>query len=331
MRAPISLVLLVTLVACTEVGAPWHPIDTAGVAPRWGHVALLDAARDRMLVVGGEIEDGGPLGDVLALDLSSLVWSHVTTTHAPEPRTDFAAVIDVTRDRLIVIGGRRGLATSVADVSALDLTTNTWSTLPSGPSPRHDISAVTDGAHLWTFGGAGDFLQSLDDLWELDLETAAWRKLPTSSAHPIARTSYAIALAHGAIWIHGGHDATTAMHDTWRYLLAEQRWERVDAIGNSVAAAHFGFGYDAHCDALLMTGGDNLDNFDVSFTDALLLGAAPPRFERVPASAMPPPRDHPSLMLDPARRRMILFGGGRAGDGVGTRSDAWMRALDECP
>jgi hypothetical protein len=326
-----ALAVVLLLTACSEVGAPWQPIDTSGIAPRWGHVALHDRARDRMVVLGGETEDDGALGDVLALDLRAFAWSHLTTTNEPEPRTDFAAFIDETRDRVIVIGGRRGLATSVSDVSALDLTTGAWSTLPIGPSPRHDISAVTDGVHAWIFGGAGDFLQSLDDLWELDLATNAWRVLPQGSTHPSARTSYAIAIADGVIWIHGGHDATTPMHDTWRYLLAESRWEHVDAPGNTAAAAHFGFGYDPHCNTIVMTGGDNLDQFDVSFTDALVIDPTAPRFERIHASVMPPPRDHASLMIDEGRRRMIVFGGGRAGDGLGTRNDAWMRVLDECP
>jgi hypothetical protein len=328
---PVVILFGLAMLACSDFGTPWQPIDTAGVTPRWGHVALHDRARDRMLVLGGETEDDGPIGDVLALDLATLAWSPVATTSAPEPRTDFAALIDAPRDRVIVIGGRRGLATSVPDVSALDLGSGAWSTLPTGPSARHDVSAVTDGVHAWIFGGAGDFLQSLDDLWELDLASDAWRLLPAGTTHPSARTSYAIALADGAIWIHGGHDATTPMHDTWRYLLDEGRWERVEPAGNTVAAAHFGFGYDPHCNALVTTGGDDLDQFDVSFTDALVLDPAAPRFERMHASVMPPPRDHASLMIDEARRRMILFGGGRAGDGLGTRSDAWMRALDECP
>lgn len=324
-----SLSLSVVLGACAEVGPAWTPIDTHGVAPRWGHVALVDVTRDRMLVLGGE-NDFGPQSDVLALDLATLAWSTVPTTNRPSARTDFAAALDTPRDRVIVVGGRQGLAMSTGEIWALDLTTLAWSPLPGGPAARHDVSAVTDGAHLWVFGGAGDFLQSLDDLWELDLATDTWRLLPAPGDHPSARTSYAFAVWQGSLWMRGGHDAVTAYHDTWRYHLDTERWERVAASGDTVAGAHFGHALDPTCGQLLMTGGDNLDNFDTSFTDALVLGDAA-RIVRVPASGMPTPRDHPSLVVDDARRRMILFGGGAVGDGLGTRNDAWTRPLGACP
>lgn len=328
-RGRLVLGLALLLAACAEQGPPWTRIDTTGVAPRWGHVALVDVARDRMLVLGGE-NDLGPQGDVLALDLATLAWSVVPTTDRPSARTDFAAVLDAPRDRVVIVGGRQGLALSTDEIWALDLASGAWTQLGSGPIARHDVSAVTDGAHLWVFGGAGDFLQSLEDLWELDLATDTWRQMPSPGAHPSARTSYAFAVWSGSLWLHGGHDAVTAFHDSWRYGLDTERWEPLAPSGDTVAGAHFGHALDPRCGALLMTGGDNLDDFDVSFTDALVLGAAP-RIARVPASLMPTPRDHPSLVVDDARRRMILFGGGTAGDGLGTLSDAWTRPLGDCP
>ncbi len=328
-RRLVTLGALSLTLACGEVGPSWAPIATDGVAPRWGHVALVDVARDRMIVVGGE-NGNVALDDVLVLDLGTLAWSHLAVANSPRARTDFAAAIDASRDRLITVGGRSGLATSIADVWSLDLATNRWSPLPNGPSARHDVSAVTDGAHLWVFGGAGELLQSLDDLWELDLATDAWRLLPAPGDHPAARTSVAFAFFDGALWMHGGHDALTAYHDSWRYVLTDQRWERLSPPGNTAAAAHFGQAFDVQCAMLVMSGGDNLDNFDVGFTDGFLLGATP-RFVRLPASVQPPPRDHASLIVDPVRHRLVLYGGGANGDGLGTLGDAWIRPLDACP
>lgn len=320
--------LALAATACAEVGPAWERLPTEGLAPRWGQVALIDPARDRMLILGGENERGA-LAEVLALDLGTLTWSEVATENTPLARTDFAAVLDAPRDRVIVIGGRQAFAGSVGETWALDLASGRWSPLPAGPSARHDISAASDGERVWVFGGAGAFLQSLEDFWELDLRTDTWRELP-SDVHPSARTSYATAYFDGSVWLHGGHDAITAFHDSWRFDVAEGRWEPLSVTGGSAAAAHFAHTVDPTCGALLMTGGDNLDNFDVAFTDALVFGEAP-RFARVPASELPPPRDHASLALDPLRRRLILFGGGAAGDGLGTLSDAWIRPLEGCP
>ena len=319
----------VVLVACAEQGPSWTRIDTTGVAARWGHVAIVDVARDRMLVFGGE-NDFGPQQDVAAMDLTTLAWSIVPTTNRPSPRTDFAAALDAPRNRVIVVGGRVGLAASTGEIWALDLGTLAWSPLPAGPPPRHDVSAVTDGVHLWVFGGAGDFLQSLDDLWELDLATDTWRQMPAPGDHPIARTSYAFALHGGSLWMRGGHDAVTAYHDAWRYHLDTERWERLAPSGDTVAGAHFGHAHDPTCGTLITTGGDNLDNFDVSFNDALVLSDMP-RIVHMPSTVMPTPRDHPSLVVDDARRRLILFGGGTVGDGLGTLNDAWTRPIGDCP
>ena len=325
-----AILFVTMLLGCAERGPSWTRIDTTGVAPRWGHVAVLDRMRDRMIVLGGENDFGPQSSNVIALDLATLAWSTVPTTQAPSSRTDFGAALDASRDRVIVVGGRVGLALSTGEIWQLDLVTNVWSRLPDGPTPRHDVSAVTDGARLWVFGGAGDFLQSLDDLWELDLATDTWRLLPAPGDHPIARTSYALAVFHGSLWLHGGHDAVSAYHDSWRYHLDTERWERLAPSGDTIAGAHFGHALDPTCGTQVTTAGDNLDNFDVSFTDALVLSDTP-RIVHLPASTMPTPRDHPSLVVDDARRRLILFGGGTVGDGLGTLNDAWTRPIESCP
>lgn len=327
-----DLALLVSALAiagCAEEGPPWARAGSGSPQPRWGQVGLVDASRDVMWVLGGE-NDRGALDEVLALDLQTLAWSEVATTGTPPARTDFAALVDVDRDRIVTIGGRQGLTGSIEGVWALDLDTLQWTALPEGPEARHDVAAATDGARAWVFGGAGEFLQSLGDLWELDLATDTWRELPRAGDAPSARTSYALAYHDGALWLYGGHDALTAYHDAFRYDLTAERWERLSVAGAASAGAHFGQALDAECGRVILSGGDNLDNFNVAFTEALVLGAAP-RFVRLPASVLPPPLDHPSLALDSVRRRLILFGGGTAGDGLGTRGELWIRELEPCP
>ncbi len=325
----VVLAALVVLHAC-GLPADAPPWEEAGVGPpeRWGHVAVFDERRDRMLIFGGE-QARGQLDDVWALDLGTLQWSEVATSGAPGPRSDMMSVLDVARDRWLMVGGRVGLASSIDEVWSLDLATNQWSELPAAPVARHDIASATDGSRAWFFGGAGDLFQSLDDLWELDLATDEWTLLPAGEPHPIARTSYGIAYRDGFVYLHGGHDVARVFRDTWRYDLANARWEQLEVSGAPAANAHFAQAVDEACGALYLTGGDNLDNFVVGTTDALVLGDRP-RFTRLRASALPYPRDHASLALD-GSHRLILFGGGSLGDGLDTFEDTWTYAIEGCP
>jgi hypothetical protein len=282
-----------------------------------------------MLAFGGENEHG-QLSELLILKLDTLTWERVDTRTWLPPRTDLASAIDTVRDRLVLIGGRQGLATSIGEVWALDLATNVWAELPRGPAPRHDVVAASDGAHAWVFGGAGEFLQSLDDLWELDFATDSWRQLPEPGTRPPARGSNALVYFGGALYLVGGHDVWSVQRDVWRYDLAAEAWSPVAFASGSPAWAHFGFAVDPVCGRLVLEAGDNLDNQDTSLGSTLSLGA-PSRFSLLQTSTLPPPRDHPSMILDASRRRLVLFGGGRLGDGLGTLGDAWTYALSPCP
>jgi hypothetical protein len=337
-----ALAICVAALSCDGLtdpnGPTWQEISTDGVPARWGHVAVYDPKRDRMVVFGGdglslneqaEFHDTAQRNDVWALDMTTLAWSRLPATNAPTPRTDLAAVLDADRDRLVVIGGRVGFASSIDEVWAYSFADGSWKQLQKGPSARHDIPAATDGKKAWVFGGAGGFLQSLDDLWELDLASETWTQLPEPGARPAARTSGALEFYQGALYLSGGHDATKVQRDSWRYDLAAQSWQKLGESGELIGGAHFGHALDVACASLMFSAGDNLDNYNVAFTDGLVLGASP-RITILKTSNLPPPRDHPSMIMDAKRRRLVLYGGGSLGDGLGTRGDAWILPLAGC-
>ena len=97
--------------------ATWTGVTPAGAAPagRYGATAVVDRARDRLLVAGG----GYP--DVWALDLSGgSPWIELhPAAPAPEARQGSEAVYDVVGDRMIVIGGQNSTYTYESDSWAL--------------------------------------------------------------------------------------------------------------------------------------------------------------------------------------------------------------------
>lgn len=312
---------LVALCACgspIDPAAPaWREVTAAGPAARWGHAAVYDAARDRMLVYAGASEHGD-LGDLWAFDLASETWTQLAAV-APEPppRINPGVVLDSLRDRLVIFGGRTGLTGTLDDVWAFELATATWHSLAAGPPARQRPHAASDGARAWFYGGEGTLARVFGDLWELDFASDTWRELPGDRG----RTCGAFAYADGALVVIGGHDVVAVDDDLRRYDITRAEWSTLAARGSTAAGAHWAFDLDRATGRVWLAGGDHLDNYDTSLTDALALDAM--AFSRVPTANLPPVHDHATLVVDPVRGNVVLFGG-TVGDGQTFLGDTWI-------
>jgi hypothetical protein len=58
-------------------------------------------------------------------------WTRVDAANGPSSRASPAAVSDLARDRMVVVGGITSASTD--DVWAFSFATHTWSQLPRGP------------------------------------------------------------------------------------------------------------------------------------------------------------------------------------------------------
>ncbi len=276
-----------------------------------------------MLVFGGYNEQGS-LGDLWQFDLTRREWTNIVITDGPSPRFTPISTLDAARDRLLVHGG----VTTIADdeLFALNLADHRWRRLPKGPSPRFDAVAASDGAHLYVFGGFLAGFNAVGDLWSFDLARDEWRLIePRTHPRPDATTNAALAVHGGFLYLTGGHDLTRLTPSTWRFDLRTETWERLDEVGELPVRTHFAYVRDPTTGALWLAGGDNSDARDSALLGRLFLGA-PARFEELATSEGFPVRRHASLVLDPTRRELILFGGSRGSPPI-PYDDTWILTL----
>jgi len=184
--------------APTDTGTVrWTQLFPTGLpcGPRWGHSAIHDPLRDRMLVFGGY--DGvGLCGDVWALSLSGRTqWQRLNVGWWvwPESRYDHSAIYDPVRDRMIVFGGSTGYG-DLCDVWSLSLgdaepqwTSISWT--GDGPGYTHGHAAIYDPVRdrMIVLGPPWGDLQA----WALSLgETPQWTSLDVGGSRPWGRESH---------------------------------------------------------------------------------------------------------------------------------------------
>lgn len=148
--------------------ANWQSLPIDGDRPygHYGMTSVYDAAKDRMIIFGGSIDDsyaGGVNNDVWELTLRGLPkWTKLTTSGvSPAARRNGTAVFDPLRNRMVIYGGAIPTpGVFLADAWSLDFNTDppTWSQLlPAGTVPpgRDIMAAAYDAVHdrMIVYGG----------------------------------------------------------------------------------------------------------------------------------------------------------------------------------
>src|SRR5262245_8004832 len=163
-------------------------------AARFGHSAILDPLRDRMIVFGG---DAGPASnETWALSLGDpSAWSLLVPSGTPPAaRRGHTAIYDPVRDRMSVLGGAD--PTRFTDVWALSLGgAPAWTEITpagAGPTARRDHGAIYDPVRdrMIVFGGSTTGGE-VNDVWTLSLAgTPAWTPLAPLGSPPFERSLF---------------------------------------------------------------------------------------------------------------------------------------------
>jgi len=188
---------------------PWSPIEAEGAAPRgrWGHTAILDPARERMIVFGGVADDGSPLRDTWALSMQGEpAWTELFPVGTPPPGAQgYMSVYDPAGDRMIVTDGLDTWSLSLAGDTA-------WSEIRAAgahPPERYQGSAIYDPVRLrlLLFGGKVNLGPSFNDVWALTLgPSPEWSALSPLGTPPAGRGGQATVYdsARDRMVIYGG-------------------------------------------------------------------------------------------------------------------------------
>ena len=336
----VGSVALNDLWALSLAGAPaWSQLAPAGTIPtaRGAASIVSDPTRNRLVVFGGNQDNGTFFGDAWALSLAGpLTWSPILAGGSPPSgRAYHSATYDASRDEMLVFAGFDGAYRDDSYVLSFAGTPQ-WSALstPGGePGIRALHSAIHDPVRNRdiVFSGASDVL--LSDLWELSREgTPAWSPMPASGDAGLSQRSRTCVVRdskRGRLILFGGANGVGTLNDLLTLSLAPgQGWSTLAAAGTP-PSPRFGASaiYDPVRDRVLVYGGGSgAPGGLLSDLWELSLSGVPTWTRRFPGGLAPGAKLMGSAVYDTHRDRMLLFGGI---EGTFDSNSAWALSLSE--
>lgn len=331
----------------------WDLIRPAGTLPPGLRMAAQahDPGRGRLLFFGG-IDSDGIADRLYALDLGTDSWLNLRPRGtAPSSRDRAAMAFDPMGDRAVLFSGYNGGSIYLDETLFLDFSDARgpeWRKLPfapSKPAPRLGASLVhapaADGpGRLILFGGwNGAERRGYQDLWALSLDPGkeAWTPLSPSGSPPPARDGHVAVVdrTRSRMLVYGGWNrqrTEVTLDDLWELDLrpGQERWTQLSPPSPRPPAMAWMSGVVDDCPErhrLLLFGGWNGFS-DNAFTWALGLDGDPAWTRLDPSGAKPRPRDSHVAALDPAGRRMVIFGGWE--NEAELLRDTWQLGLAPC-
>src|SRR3990172_5203051 len=204
----------------TEAGT-WNELSSVGgPAARFGHNAVFDQARGRMLVFGGQA-GGAFFNDFWGISPADGNWANITELSPllPSKRYGAAGALDPA-GRFVVTHGFTDTG-RFNDTWSFALEGAAWTEVETEPrpSPRNLYAIVHTGSLNMLFGGNTEG-GPRNDLWWL-LPGGVWAEIPVQGEGPSPR------FGHDAVWladsnrmiVFGGQDNSGELDDLWELSL----------------------------------------------------------------------------------------------------------------
>jgi len=304
-------------------GVPtWTQLSPSGTPPsaRFGHSAIYDPIRDRMIVFGGGATLG-PTAEVWALTLSATPsWTQLTPAGPPPPvRSDHSAIYDPAGDRMIIFGGTSGDKKN--DVWALTLAgTPTWSQLaPSGGPPpgRFGHAAILQPSQSRMIVYGGNETVFGNDAWALALSPSlSWTQL-TPANPPDGVKDYTSGIydsARDRMLTFGIAQFGTENDVQGLSLGTPPAWSLVSpgVFGPRVRDDLPSAAYDSNRNRLTVFGGNQPSTVDAAALNAFSAGPPPQWTLLFPSNQPPIQRVGCSVVYYQALDAIVVFGGADA-------------------
>jgi len=181
----------------------WTQVVTTGTKPS-SRVAHAQIIQNNVLWVWGgrqgEEMGDGDLDDLFRIDLSTLVWEHLTAKGDLPVKRSFHQMSQ-TPGKLHLFGGCSG-PDRLAELHTLDLETLEWSLQPKNEGMKGVGGAgfVSHGENLFVVAGFdGD---ECNDCYKFNITTKTWTKIPSDNLRP--RSVFGICTVGNHIIVLGG-------------------------------------------------------------------------------------------------------------------------------
>ena len=273
-----------------------------------------------------------PLADV-TLPFLEPEWRRITPDKGPAAREDHTWTVDGDGRYAYLFGGRDG-AREFGDLWRYDLQKDRWKKLtPKGasPSPRFGHSASwVEGEGLFVFAGqqGPDFF---DELWRFDPGKGKWRRMPDAGQVPKRRYGSCMVVGpDGKLWISHGFTSAGRFEDTRAYNPRNERWSVLTPDGRKPWERCLHECFTNAAGELVLYGGQDDGAFayifggagedDAALDDLWRVDRETLEFKRVRVDGRAPVgRFAGTLITDPLRGRLLLFGGQAAV----AKADVW--------
>jgi uncharacterized protein (TIGR03437 family) len=196
--------------------------ENAGPSRRYGHSAIYDPVRDRMIISHG-FTDAGRFDDTWAFNLASNTWQNISPPSGrPLKRCLHHAAYDPKNNQMLLYGGcSSGFGPCPqGDLWSFDLAGQQWTERTASPRPpeRQWYGAAMDTARnrLVLFGGSGS-AGALGDTWEYDTIASSWTQVMPGGESPSSRYRHngIFIDTMNAAYFFGGLTASGATSDLW--------------------------------------------------------------------------------------------------------------------
>jgi hypothetical protein len=299
--------------------AGWSQINAANNGPkaRYDHSAVVDPARDQLVIFGGRAPGsrGGTFGDTWVLDLKTRMWREVQGK-GPAARFGQGAVLDAANRRLIVVMGEG--AGFFNDVWAFDLDKETWTQLKENkngadaPRTRYGQSAALDGKGRVIISHGFSDQGRFDDTWAFDPAQSSWINLTPAGTKPLKRCLHEMVYDAAAdrVILFGGCSSgfgPCPQGDFWAFDLKTNTWKELVATGAKPSPrSNPSLVYDAAGKRIMLYGGQTQGGVSNEVWSYDLAGNS---WTKLEIEGTPGGRSSQATAHDPTTRRAIIYGG----------------------